>query len=132
MIPTRFRDVITASGNEQVTITQMDGCLYVYTTEQWNKISLQLNDRPNKNDAMRRFERAFIGESQACKCDAQGRLLIPPMLKHYARLEKDVILLGLLKRFEIWSKESREADMRQLEEDLKNEQFRQEIAELDL
>ncbi|MDL2329020.1 division/cell wall cluster transcriptional repressor MraZ [Desulfosarcina sp. OttesenSCG-928-A07] len=132
IIPSRFRDVIDANGDDHITITRMDGCLYAYTTEQWNKISLQFSERPNKSAAMRRFERIFVGESAECKFDAQGRILIPQTLKEYAKLEKEIVLLGLLKRFEIWSKESRENEIQLLAKDLEDEAFRQEIAELDL
>ena len=58
--------------------------------------------------------------------------MIPPSLKDYAGLEKDVVLVGALNRFEIWAKDRWEVETGQVETDLEDEQVRQEIAQLGL
>jgi MraZ protein len=132
IIPARFRDVIKASGTDGVMITCMDGCLYAYTHDQWGKLEQKILHLPEKSEAMRRFQRVFIGGANDCKCDAQGRVLIPPFLKQYSGLEKDIVLVGVLNRFEIWSRENYDRENGLMEKDLGDDQVRREIAHLGL
>ena len=132
IVPARFRDVIKASGQDRVMITGMDGCLFAYVIDEWAKIEKKILQLPQKSDSMRRFQRIFIGSAQDCKCDAQGRVLVPPALKVYAGLEKEIVLVGVLSRFEIWSKENWDREHGLMEGDLGDEQVRQEIAQLGL
>lgn len=132
IVPARFRDVIKASGQDRVMITGMDSCLFAYVIDEWTKIEKKILQLPQKSDSMRRFQRIFIGSAQDCKCDAQGRVLIPPALKQYAGLEKEIVLAGVLSRFEIWSKENWDREHRLMEGDLGDEQVRLEIAQLGL
>ncbi|MDJ0855919.1 MAG: division/cell wall cluster transcriptional repressor MraZ, partial [Desulfobacterales bacterium] len=83
-------------------------------------------------DSMRRFRRVFIGGAFDCACDKQERILIPPLLRDYAGLQKDVVLVGVLDHFEIWSREKWEQENLNLEEDLKQEEVRNDIASLGL
>lgn len=132
IIPARFRDVIKASGQDRVMVTRMDSCLFAYVIDAWAKIEKKILHLPQKSDAMRRFQRIFIGSAQDCKCDAQGRVLIPPALKQYAKLQKEIALVGVLDRFEIWSKENWDRENGLMEGDMGDEQVRQEIAQLGL
>jgi MraZ protein len=110
----------------------MDDCLFAYGIAEWSEIENKILHRPQKSDAMRRFQRIFIGSCQECKCDAQGRVLIPPALKEYAALEKEIVLVGVINRFEIWSKKKWDLENEQMDTDLGDEQVRQEIAQLGL
>jgi MraZ protein len=132
IIPTRFRDAITHTGKDLIMITRMDNCLFAYGLDEWTEIENKILHLPQKSDAMRRFQRIFIGSSQECKCDAQGRVLIPPALKTYAGLEKEIVLVGVINRFEIWSKTKWDQENEQMDTDLGEEQVRQEIAQLGL
>ncbi len=132
IIPSRFRDVIKASCNDGVMVTGWDNCLYAYTAEEWSKVEAKILARSNKGKAMRRFQRKFLGGAVECRCDKQGRILIPPFLKKYSGLKKEVVLAGILYRFEIWSKENWEKEDEKLDEDLTNEFVENQIAELGL
>jgi MraZ protein len=132
IIPARFRDVIKASGADSIMITGMDSCLFAYTQDQWGKLEQKILHLPEKSDAMRRFQRIFIGGAHDCKCDAQGRVLIPPFLKQYAELEKEIVLVGVLDRFEVWARENWERENGLMKKDLGEDQVRQEIAQLGL
>jgi MraZ protein len=79
---------------------------------------------------MRRFRRVFIGGAHECTCDRQDRILIPPSLRQYANLNKDIVLVGVLDHFEIWSRENFENEELMLSNDLKNPEARNEIAKL--
>lgn len=132
IIPARFRDVIKASGVDGIMITRMDRCLFAYTHDQWSKLEQKILHLPEKSEPMRRFQRLFIGAAHDCKCDSQGRVLIPPFLKQYAGLEKEVVLVGVPGRFEIWSREKWDRENELLEKDLSDDQLRQEITQLGL
>jgi MraZ protein len=79
---------------------------------------------------MRRFRRIFIGGAHECGCDKQDRILIPPVLRQYAGLAKEIVLVGVLDHFEIWSRENFENESLMLEAELKNPEARNEIAKL--
>ncbi|BBO82962.1 division/cell wall cluster transcriptional repressor MraZ [Desulfosarcina ovata] len=132
IIPTRFRDVLKAGGDERVMITCMDDCLFAYTLDEWSKLEQKILHLPQKSESMRRFQRIFIGGAHDCKCDGQGRVLIPPFLKKYAGLEKEIVLVGVLDRFEIWSQDNWDRENGQMAKDMGDDQVRQEIAQLGL
>ena len=128
IIPTRFRDVIKASGIDSIMITRMDRSLFAYTHDLWGKLEQKILDLPEKSEAMRRFQRTFIGGAHDCKCDAQGRVLIPPFLKQYSQLDKEIVLVGVTSRFEIWSRENWDRENELAEKDMRDDQVRHEIA----
>ena len=94
----------------------------------WNKIEAKVLSQAEKSAAMRRFVRFFIGRATECTCDKQGRVLIPPELRNYAKLEKDVVLAGVLDRFEIWSRKNWDNEHNLMEDDLM--QFKGKIAHI--
>jgi len=130
IVPARFRDVIKASGTDSIMITRMDSCLFAYAHDRWAELEQKILHLPEKSEEMRRFQRFFIGGAQDCKCDAQGRVLIPPFLKQYSELEKEIVLVGVLDRFEIWSRENWDRENGLQQKDMGNEQVRREIAQL--
>lgn len=132
IIPARFRDVIRADGGDRIMLSRMDGCLVAYALEEWRRIETRILERAQKSESMRRFRRVFIGGAFDCTCDKQERILIPPMLREYAGLQKDVVLVGVLDHFEIWSRDQWEKENQSLEKDLKQEEVRNEIASLGL
>jgi MraZ protein len=82
---------------------------------------------PTTDAYMRRFRRVFIGEAAECNCDKQDRILLPPTLRHYAKLEKEIVLVGALKHFEIWSKEPWETEKLELSSDMLKKEFSTKI-----
>jgi MraZ protein len=72
----------------------------------------------------------FIGGAHECTCDRQDRILIPPVLRQYAGLNRDIVLVGVLDHFEIWSRDNFENEELMLLNDLKNPEARNEIAKL--
>lgn len=132
-IPTRFRSVMDSQGCLGLMLSRMDRNLVAYTYDEWAKIEQRILDLAEKSDAMRRFRRVFIGGAHDCPLDSQGRILIPPSLREYAGLEKDIVLVGVLDHFEILSQMQWEKENTQLEEDMQNEAaLRAEIARLGL
>jgi MraZ protein len=132
IIPTRFRDFIRAGGSDTVMITGMDKSLFAYTLDGWGKVEERILAQAENSDHMRRFRRFFVGNAHECQFDRQGRVLIPPQLRSYAALEKEIMLVGVLNHFEIWSKENWDKENDAVEMDLQTVEVRNEIAKLGL
>jgi MraZ protein len=130
IIPTRFRDVIKADGADSVMVSRIDNCVVAYTMEKWRKLENEVLSLPKPSARMRRFRRVFIGGAFECSCDKQDRILIPSTLRAYASLDKDIVLVGALERFEIWSRENWDKEVLSLDEDMQNEEVRSEVDEL--
>jgi MraZ protein len=131
IIPTRFREEISQHGDALV-VTHLDGCLVVYPYNTWLEIENKIISMAEKSAEMRRFRRIFIGSAAELTCDKQGRILIPPTLRQRAELEKEIVLVGALKHFEIWSRDKWDMEDSRLTEDMKKEEFQNEIAQLGL
>lgn len=132
IIPARFRDIIRAGGGNGVMVSQLDKGLVAYTFEEWNKVENRILSLAEKSENMRRFRRVFIGGASDCNWDKQGRILIPPTLRQYAELKKEIVLVGVLDHFEIWSRNNWDRENVDMEEDMKKEEVRNEIARLRL
>lgn len=79
-----------------------ENCLVVYPKAVWLTIQEQLLELPNDAGA-RAFVRQFCASAQVCNLDRQGRMLIPPKLRQYAAIETEVLMIGVIKKFELWS-----------------------------
>ena len=132
IIPARFREIIKADGSNGLMISRMDKGLVAYTFDEWRKIESRILSLAEKSESMRRFRRVFIGGAAECNCDKQDRILIPPLLRQYAEFDREVVLVGVLDHFEIWAREHWEKENINLEEDMKKEDVRNEIAKLGL
>ena len=102
IVPSKFRDQL---GDEFVVTKGLDGCLFVYTLDEWHKIEEKFRDITATSKDARKFARFFFSGAATCEVDKQGRILLPPVLREYADLTKDVVLAGVLSRVEIWSKD---------------------------
>ena len=133
IIPVRFRQVLDKLGGDGVVVSRMDKTLFVYPDSRWSEIEEKINAQAEKSEYMRRFRRFFIGNAAECPWDKQGRVLIPPDLRNYATLEKDITLVGVTDHFEIWNREKWKNENAMMEdEDMKKEEVRNEIAKLGL
>jgi len=103
IVPSKFRDQL---GDEFVVTKGMDGCLFVYANEDWKAFEEKLATLPMTNKEARMFTRFFLAGAATLEVDKQGRILLPANLREFAALEKDVVLVGVGTRIEIWSKEN--------------------------
>ncbi len=132
IVPARFRDMIHASGSDSLMVSGMDLGLVAYTLPEWHKIETRVLSLVEKSESMRRFRRVFIGGAYECLCDKQERILIPPSLRQYASLDKEIVVVGVLDHFEIWSRGAWDEEHLRMEADMKKEDVRNEIARLGL
>ena len=102
IIPAKFREVL---GEEFVVSKGMDGCLFVYANDDWKAFEQKLTSLPLINKEARQFARFFLAGAATVEVDKQGRILLPAALREFAGLEKDVVLVGVGSRVEIWSKD---------------------------
>ena len=101
ILPVDFR----AELGEYFVITKgLDNCLFIYDQEEWKNLSSRLRSLPMAKPEARAFVRFFFSGARMLECDKQGRFLVPGTLRSYAKLEKDVVLIGVSSRVEVWSK----------------------------
>ncbi len=103
IVPARFRERL---GPEFVlTIADPDPCLALYPTATWIEICGRLEAVPRKNERYREYLRYLFAHTEEASCDAQGRVVVPALLRAFAGIERQVVSIGLLTRIEIWAKE---------------------------
>ena len=106
IIPSKFREDL---GESFVLTKGLDGCLFVYPRHEWAALEQKLKALPFTQKDARAFIRFFFAGAVEAEMDRQGRILIPPHLREHARIEKDVVIIGVSNRVEIWSQEQWEA-----------------------
>ncbi len=106
-VPTRYRDRLSeeCEGQVVVTIDTEAPCLLLYPLTEWEHIERKLESLPSFNAQARRIQRLLIGHATELEMDSNGRLLLPSLLRLYAKLDKKVMLIGQGKKFELWSEE---------------------------
>ena len=102
IVPAKFRDGL---GDKFVLTKGLDGCLFAYSKEEWANFEEKIKSLPLTNKDARAFLRFFFAGAVECEIDKQGRTLIPPMLREYAGLSKDIVIIGVSNRVEIWSQD---------------------------
>ena len=103
IIPSKFRESL---GDEFVVTKGMDGCLFVYDNEEWKKFEEKLLSLPMMDKQVRQFTRYFLAGAASVEVDKQGRILIPSVLREFADITKDAVLVGVGSRIEIWSRQA--------------------------
>lgn len=102
-VPVKFKDVLAGKNDFRLMITYFEGCLISYPMDEWEKLEKKFTQLPQFKPAVRNFVRTFLSPAEECVLDKQGRILIPQSLRNKAKLEKDVLLMGMLNCFEIWN-----------------------------
>ena len=108
-LPAKFREVLSANYDERLIITTFDQCLWAYPIPEWQVIEEKIAALPQFKSQVKALQRVFVSGAVECPLDKQGRIIIPPTLRDYGGLKKEVVFVGMTKRIEIWSKERWEA-----------------------
>lgn len=106
IVPHKFRNAL---GERFIATKGLDTCLFVYPVGEWQQLEEKLKSLPITSADARAFVRFFFSRATECELDKQGRILLPANLREYAKLEKEVVLLGVSNRVEIWSKDEWES-----------------------
>ena len=101
-LPVEFREQL---GEECVVAAGLDTCLTVYSIEAWEDVVEKLMQLPTFNRKAREVQRNIIKNAKRLAFDKQGRILIPKGLRDYASIQKEVKVIGVGRRIEIWDKQ---------------------------
>jgi MraZ protein len=107
-MPSRYRDELNSrsSGQLIITIDMVDRCLNVYPLDEWEIIETKLKALPSLREEVKRLHRLLIGNAVDLELDSNGRFLVPPRLREYARLDKRAMLVGQLNKFQLWDEDT--------------------------
>jgi MraZ protein len=111
-IPARFREILKTRYEDRCVITNLDRCLIAYPLQEWEIIEEKLGSLSLVRQDVKAFQRFFISGATECNFDKQGRILIPQTLREHAALEREVVLAGMLRSFEVWSKDFWDAEIK--------------------
>ena len=103
IMPSKLRENI---GEKFIITKGLDKCLFAYSTSEWANFEEKLKTLPLTNKNARDFVRFFLSGAVECEIDKQGRFLVPANLRAYASIEKEIVIIGVGTRLEIWNKEA--------------------------
>ena len=102
IMPSKLREDI---GEKFIITKGLDGCLFGFSKQEWTNFEEKLKTLPLTNKNARDFVRFFLSGATECEIDKQGRFLIVANLRQYASMEKEVVIIGVGTRIEIWNKQ---------------------------
>jgi len=101
IIPAKLREGL---GERFFATKGLENCLFLFPPAEWEAFGERLRSLPLASGAARAFTRLFFSGATECEVDPQGRILLPANLRQYAGIEKEVVIVGVSTRVEIWSK----------------------------
>jgi len=106
IIPSKFRDVIKDKGIEKLYVTRgFDDCLFVFPESEWKAQESKFKEMSFTKKEVRKFSRLFFSGATETIPDKQWRILVPDYLRTHAKISKDIVIVGLSNRIEIWAKD---------------------------
>ena len=102
IMPAKLREDI---GDKFIITKGLDGCLFAYSQSEWANFEEKLKSLPLAQKNARNFVRFFLSGAVECEIDKQGRFLIPSNLREHASLDKEIVIIGVGTRLEIWNRE---------------------------
>jgi len=108
-IPAKFREQFASEHEGQPVLTRgLDACLWLYPGDTWKRNEEQLSRLNPFDSKARMLVRGFLGSTEECEIDKQGRIVVSPVLRKAAGLGRNVVVVGLLNRIEIWDRDEYE------------------------
>lgn len=102
IVPAKFRELL---GNECVVTRGLDRCLFLYPHGEWTKLEEKLKELPLTQRDARAFVRFFFSGASDVEFDKQGRIVLPASLREYAGMSKEIVVIGVSNRVELWAQE---------------------------
>jgi MraZ protein len=133
-LPSRFRDVLSATGESRIVITTaLQPCLVAYPMTEWTAFEQRLSELPQFDESVAMLRRIYVASAVDCEVDKLGRLLIPGTLRQHAGLTREATWAGMGKHIELWDKARYEA-LREdvLGDEVKRQAMGRRLAELGL
>lgn len=114
VVPARYRDALLVNGGGRVVVTADPGrCLLLYPLPEWEPIEKKLNTLSDFDPRTRSIKQLLVGYAHDIEMDGAGRVLLPPMLRKFAELEKNVVMVGQGSKVELWNEARWEAQVEQ-------------------
>ena len=124
-VPVKFRNDLKKGA---VVTKGLDGCLFLYTINEWKTLAEKLSKLPISQSGTRAFARLMLAGAMDTQIDKQGRIVIPDYLRKYAKMKKKIIISGLYNRLEIWDESSWEKYKKKTEKE--SEDIAEKLGEL--
>ncbi|MEI8176045.1 MAG: division/cell wall cluster transcriptional repressor MraZ [Candidatus Omnitrophota bacterium] len=106
IIPSRFREIARSRDIGKFFVTRgLDRCLFLFTEDEWKGQEAKFKDLSFTKRESRSFNRIFFSGTAEVELDVQGRVVVPKYLKEYALIKKDVVIIGVSNRIEVWAQE---------------------------
>jgi MraZ protein len=105
-VPASFRRALATEGADRLVVTLLDQCLAAYPPAEWNVLEAQLRALPAFSRPVKALTRLLTSRAADCPLDVQGRILLPSTLRAAARLDQEVVVVGVLNRIELWRPEA--------------------------
>ena len=103
VMPTRYREQIAVQSQGRLVVTvDREKCLLIYPLPEWEQTERKLMSLPSLNPQARQLQRLMVGYATDLEIDGHGRMLLPPELREFAKLERHGMLIGQGHRFELW------------------------------
>lgn len=120
-IPAAMRKMLPPEADGTLVFTRgFEGCVYVYPHDEWKRLTYRLNALDSFNVKVRDFIRLFIGPAVKTVMDSQGRILLPENILKMANIDREILLLGSLNKWELWNPSDYEKYMQQNNPSLEN------------
>jgi MraZ protein len=105
ILPAKFRAKLKQLKNKTFYLTRgLDGCLFIFDYQQWHKFEEKFKQLSFTKKQARYFNRLYFSGAQEIKFDSQGRVTLPDYLKQFADIKRDIVIIGVADRIEVWSK----------------------------
>lgn len=128
IVPPRFCQIFAEKYDNRMVITGWGGHLLVFPYQEWILLEEKVSRQSIIRKEVRAFQRLFMSGAVDCTLNAQRRILIPPSLREYAKLEKDIVIAGMVRTIEIWNRELFETEISRIDEN--PEAFSDYVADL--
>ncbi len=110
ILPAKFREVAKSHFIEKFFVTRgLDKCLFMFSEEEWRAQESKFKAIPFTKQQARTFNRLYFSGATEVVSDRQGRILLPQYLKDFAEIKRDVVIVGVSNRIEIWAKDKWQA-----------------------
>ena len=130
-IPARFREELERDGHDRLYITNFidngQRCLELYPPNEWTRLLEKIREKTRFDTQMRAFQLFYIGGAHEVMVDKQGRILVPPKLREFAALGREVTFSALTEHFQLWDKAALEQVLKAAEDRFKDPEFFQKL-----
>ncbi len=130
-IPVRFREELERDGHDRVYITnsvfENQHCLEAYPPNEWTRLQEQIRQKARFDNQLRSFEVFYIGGAHEVLVDKQGRILVPPKLREFAALDREMTFSAMTDHFQLWDKAVLEQVLKATEQRFADPEFFQKL-----